>query len=243
MEATGLKPLIGITADRLREKDGIWNTHDYFQAVHNAGGIPVLLPFCQTEEDAAEILQRLDGILFSGGNDVDPYVYGEHPVEKMGAIDPERDVAELLLARVAVKRDMPILGICRGHQLLAVAFGGTLWQDIPSQMKDAIKHAYGGTPKWYPTHSVVLTPGTKLAELLGSNTQVNSRHHQAVKDVPQGWVASATAPDGLNEAIELPGARFCLAVQWHPENLSGKPYNFDAVFRAFVAAAGSGWNR
>lgn len=236
-----MKPLIGITADTLADlnRDGLWNTGDYFRAVQAAGGMPVLLPYLATEADAAELLNRLDGILFSGGPDVDPLIYGEQPHERNGAIAPERDTTELLLAKLALERDMPILGICRGHQLLAVAEGGTLWQDIPAQRPGSIKHSnQGSTPKWYPTHTVATTAGTKLAELFGAEVRVNSRHHQAVKDVPQGWVSSAVAADGINEAMEKPGARFCLSVQWHPENFTGKDYNFGKLFAAFVAAAG-----
>lgn len=234
-----MKPLIGITADRLRDgsHDGLWNTYDYFLAVQRAGGIPVLLPNVETEDDALALLNRLDGILFSGGPDVDPIHFGEEPVPGLGAIDPERDVTELLLARAALNASLPILGICRGHQLLAVAAGGTLWQDIPSQVKGALKHPHGGTPKWYPTHSITVTPGTRLERLLDGKTRINSRHHQAVKDVPAGWVESAKAPDGINEAMELPGERFVLSVQWHPENFQGRPYSFDAIFAALVEAA------
>jgi len=233
-----VKPLIGVTADTLHDvpgRDGLWNTADYFRAVQLAGGIPVLLPFIATETDAAAILDRLDGILFSGGPDVDPAVFGEAPHQKLGYVSPERDAAELLLAPMALKRDMPVLGICRGHQLLAIAEGGTLWQDIPSQVPSAIKHAHA-LPKWYPIHSVTVAPESRLAAILGTEVRVNSRHHQAVKDVPPGWVSSATAPDGLNEAMEKPGARFALSVQWHPENFAGREYNFDKLFAAFVAA-------
>lgn len=235
-----MKPLIGITADTMQDlnRDGLWNTADYFRAVQAAGGIPVLLPFVNTEADAAAILDRIDGILFSGGPDVDPLIYGEEPHRFMKAIAPERDTTELLLAKLAMQRDMPILGICRGHQLLAVAGSGTLWQDIPGQCPGAIKHGdQGSTPKWYPTHTVKVTAGTKLAELFGAEVRVNSRHHQAVKDVPQGWVESGVAPDGINEAMEKQGARFCLSVQWHPENFTGKDYNFGKLFAAFVTAA------
>lgn len=233
-----MKPLIGITACYLRElpnRDWIWNTNDYFRAVQNAGGIPVLLPFCETEAEAAEILERVDGILFSGGADVDPQVYGEQPHPKNGSISPERDVTELAMAKVALERNMPILGICRGHQLLAVAAGGTLWQDIPAQVPATIKHAQEA-PRWYPSHTVTAKPGTKLAELLGAEFKVNTFHHQAIKDLPPGWVSSAEAADGINEAMELPGAKFALSVQWHPENFTARAYNFDCIFQAFVNA-------
>lgn len=239
-----MRPLIGVTADRLRDipgRDGLWQTPDYFTAVQNAGGTPVLLPNLNTTAEAEALLDRLDGVLFSGGNDADPMHFGEQPHPKLGAVDPERDRTELLLARAAIRRDMPVLGICRGHQLLAIAFGGTLWQDIPSQVPEAIKHHYTtATPKWYATHTVAVSPGTVLERLLGSEVRVNSRHHQAVRTVPQGWVASAWSADGVNEAMELPGARFTVSVQWHPENATGRAdLNYDPLFDAFVAAAGS----
>lgn len=236
-----MRPLIGMTADRLQElpnRNWLWNTVDYFDAVKNAGGIPVLLPYITTEEEAEAILDRMDGILFSGGNDVDPSLYGEFPHQKLGNVDPDRDTTELLLAQAAMRRSLPILGICRGHQLLAVAGGGTLWQDIPAQVPGAIKHAHA-QPKWHPIHTVKATPGTRLEALLGAEFGVNSRHHQAVRDIPAGWVSSAVSPDEINEAMELPGERFVVSVQWHPENFTGRAYNFDRLFRAFVEAAGN----
>jgi putative glutamine amidotransferase len=233
-----MRPLIGITADILREpgRESLWNAVDYFRAVQRAGGIPVLLPYCETEAEATEIVARLDGILFSGGNDVDPLHFGEQPHPHLGLITPERDQAELLLARAALARDLPVLGICRGHQLLAVAAGGTLWQDVPSQVPGAIKHRQEA-PRWYPTHEVEIVPGSRLAAILGERVRVNSYHHQAVRTVPPGWTVTAVAPDGINEGMELPGGRFVLSVQWHPETFTGRSYNFDRLFTAFVTAA------
>ena len=233
-----MKPLIGITASMLRElpnRDWIWNTNDYFRAVQRAGGIPVLLPFCETTAEAAEILDRMDGLLLSGGGDVDPLLYGEQPHPQMGEISPERDVTELAYTQVALERDMPVLGICRGHQVLAVAAGGTLVQDIPAQVPGAIKHRQQA-PRWYPSHAVEAKPGTRLAELLGTEFKVNTYHHQSVKALPPEWVVSAVAADGVIEALEHPGYRFLLSVQWHPENFLGRAYNFDRLFTAFVEA-------
>jgi len=237
-----MKPLIGITPCALLEvpqRDWIYNPHDYSRAVQRAGGIPVLLPFVETDEAAAEVLARVDGLLLSGGEDLDPLLFGEMPHPQTGAIDPLRDTSELAYARVAMAQEKPVLGICRGHQVLAVAFGGTLWQDIPSQLPQAMKHAAAlpSQPKWYPTHPVRIEPETRLAALLGTSTRVNSRHHQSVKDLPPGWVLSATAPDGVIEAMEHPTARFALSVQWHPENFQGRDFNFDTLFRAFVDAS------
>ena len=235
-----MRPLIGITTcNRANEEPGqdwLYTPHDYFRAVWRAGGLPVMLPFVTDEEEAAQVLDRLDGLLLSGGGDLDPMLYGELPLPVTGSIEPERDQAELAYARVAVARDMAVLGICRGHQVLAVAFGGTLWQDIPAQVEGAIKHRQEA-PKNYPSHPVSILPGTRLAALLGTERRVNSRHHQAVKRVPEGWVASAHAPDGVIEAMEHPGRRFVLSVQWHPENHQGQPCNFDPLFDTFVEAA------
>ncbi|WP_374711921.1 gamma-glutamyl-gamma-aminobutyrate hydrolase family protein [Symbiobacterium terraclitae] len=235
-----MEPLIGVTASsRCLEEPGqdwLYIPHDYFRAIRRAGGIPVMLPLVADEAEAARVLDRLDGLLLSGGDDLDPSLYGELPLPGLGMVDPARDAAELAYARVAVARDMPTLGICRGHQVLAVAFGGTLWQDLPSQVPGCLKHKQQA-PKDHPTHPVSIAAGTRLAALLGAERRVNSRHHQAVKRVPDGWVESAVAPDGVNEAMEHPGRRFALSVQWHPENHQGRPYNFDPLFDAFIAAA------
>lgn len=236
-----MKPLIGLSGGILHEnpkREWIYTPVGYFESVQNAGAIPVLLPFCQTEAEAAEVLDRADGLLLTGGNDLDPQWYGEQPHPRNGEVTPERDISELMLTRVALQRDLPILGICRGHQVLAAACGGTLWQDIPSQVPGAIKHDQKG-PRWYRSHQVTIQPGTKLGGWLGTSRQVNSFHHQAVKDLPPGFVASATAPDGINEAMEHPGHRFLVSVQWHPENFVGRSDNFDRLFAAFVAACRS----
>lgn len=235
-----MKPLIGITASLLQEsnREWLWNTSDYFRAVQRAGGIPVLLPFCQSEDEAAEILDRIDGLLLSGGGDMDSLLYGEEPHPKNGTISPERDVTELAMTAVALRRQMTILGICRGHQVLAVAAGGTLVQDIPAQVPGAIKHRQEA-PRWYPTHTVKAAEGSRLAALLGADFKVNSYHHQSIKAVPPGWVTSAVAPDGVIEAIEHPEAKFMLAVQWHPENMAGQSDQFAALFEAFIAASRS----
>jgi putative glutamine amidotransferase len=232
------KPLIGVTACVLKEqpnRDWIWNTNDYMRAVQRAGGIPVLLPLTETETEASELLDHLDGLLLSGGADIDPQLYGEQPHPRNGQVSPERDANEIPLTRIALQRNLPIFGICRGHQVLAAAAGGTLWQDIPAQVTGALKHAQDG-PRWYASHVVTTTPGTKLAQLFGETFPVNSYHHQAVKELPPGFVSSGVAADGINEAIEHPGLRFVMSVQWHPENFQGRPYNFDALFKAFVKA-------
>lgn len=233
-----MKPLIGVTASLLREppqRNWVYNSADYFHAIQDAGGIPVLLPLISSDREAAEVLDRVDGLLLSGGGDMDPHYFGEEPHPQLGEITPERDIAELALTREALRRKLPIFGICRGHQVLAVAAGGTLHQDISARVPGAIKHQQQA-PRWYPSHSVTVKPGTMLNALLGNSFRVNSFHHQAVRSVPADWVVSATAPDGVIEALEHPGYRFVLSVQWHPESFVGRGDQFRRLFEAFLAA-------
>lgn len=233
-----MQPLIGITCSPHEEgaRNWLYQNRDYFTAVAKAGGLPVMLPLVDSEAAADALLDRVDGLLMSGGGDMDPRYYGEQPHPKLGTIEPERDQTELLLARRALARSMPILAICRGEQVLAVALGGTLWQDIPSQVPGALKHAQQA-PRWYATHGIRVEPGTRLAEILGATElSVNSFHHQAVRTLPPGFRLAAAAPDGIIEAFEAEHG-FALGIQWHPESFAPRGGEFDALFRAHAEAA------
>jgi putative glutamine amidotransferase len=223
-----MKPVVGIT--RCSRVD------DYVASVKRAGGEPVVL---DPTDDPARSLDRIDALLLSGGLDVDPALYGETP-HRATQVDPQRDRFEIPLSREAVARDMPVFAICRGVQVLNVAAGGTLVQDIPSEVTSALSHSID-VPKDHVAHEVQVTPGTRLAASLGRSTPletcaVNSRHHQAVGRVAPSFVVSAMSPDGVVEAIERPGATFCVGVQWHPENF-WRTGEFGGLFSAFVDAA------
>jgi putative glutamine amidotransferase len=213
--------------------------HDYEEAVRRAGGEVRILNY-DTDRPAA-VVKEVDGILLPGGDDVTPSLYGDQPHPKFEAAEPGRDAYELELAKRAGDADVPLFAICRGIQVLNVARGGTLVQDIPSQLPEAIPHEVRDTP-FTIAHDVWVSEGTLLHELLreridGDACPVNSRHHQAVQKIGEGLVVSATAPDGVIEAVEDPSKRFCLGVQWHPENFY-RTGEFRALFEAFVAAAG-----
>jgi putative glutamine amidotransferase len=213
--------------------------HDYEEAVRRAGGEVRILNY--DTDRPAEVVKEVDGILLPGGDDVTPSLYGDEPHPKFEAAEPGRDAYELELAKRAGDADVPLFAICRGIQVLNVARGGTLVQDIPSQLPDAIPHEVRDTP-FTIAHDVWVSEGTLLHELLreridGDACPVNSRHHQAVQKIGEGLVVSATAPDGVIEAVEDPSKRFCLGVQWHPENFY-RTGEFRALFEAFVAAAG-----
>ena len=212
--------------------------HDYEEAVRRAGGDPqVVAP------DAAsvkEVLANADAVLLPGGGDIDPSIYGEAVHTQFDAAEPGRDAFEVALARGALEADIPLLAICRGMQLLNVARGGTLFQDIPDQVPNAINHNVRDTPVSI-AHDVWMASGSLVERVMhdrldGDTYAVNSRHHQAVKNVGEGLVVSATAPDGVIEAIEDPTRRFCLGVQWHPENFY-RTGEFRELFEAFVSAA------
>lgn len=232
-----MKPIIGITSWIDYEKRQYFVPQEYAKAVEKAGGLPVILPPVETAEDAGRLIATIDGLLLSGGVDLDPAFWGEEPMPRMGKISPERDRSELLLTNKALALELPLLGICRGHQVLAVAGGGSLYQDIHSQVREVLKHSQDA-PRWYATHAVTVRPGTKMAAWLGGGTvRVNSFHHQAIRDLPKGFVVSAEAVDGIIEAIESTGHRFAVGVQWHPECFWNREDTFDPIFRAFVDAA------
>lgn len=212
--------------------------HDYEEAVRRAGGEVRILNY-ETDRPAA-VVKEVDGILLPGGDDVLPSLYGAAAHPTFDAAEPGRDAYELELARRAGDADVPLFAICRGIQVLNVARGGTLVQDIPSELPDAIPHEVRATPLTI-AHDVWVSEGTLLHGMLreridGDACPVNSRHHQAVQTVGSGLIVSATAPDGVIEAVEDPSKRFCVGVQWHPENFY-RTGEFRALFEAFVAAA------
>jgi len=206
----------------------------YSFACEKSGLLPLLLPVTGDEAVRAAQLDLLDGLLFSGGLDIRPSLYGEHDVHPATETEAGgRDEHEIALVRAAVARDLPIFAICRGLQVLNVALGGTLYQDLPTQVDTEWAHRQGPHSS-EKTHRTCVVPGSRLAGILsGSDTlPINSHHHQAAKDVAPGLVVTARADDGVVEALEKPDARFLLGVQWHPENL----YETDAPSRALFAA-------
>ncbi len=212
--------------------------HDYEEAVRRAGGEVRILHY-ETDSPAA-VVSEVDGLLLPGGDDVEPSLYGAQPHSTFDPAEPGRDAYELELARLAADGDLPLLAICRGIQVLNVARGGTLVQDIPSELPDTIPHVVRDTPHTI-AHDVWVSEGTLLHSLLrerieGDSCPVNSRHHQALQKVGDGLVVSATAPDGVVEAVEDPSKQFCLGVQWHPENFY-RTGEFRALFEGFVNAA------
>lgn len=244
------RPTVGIPTQTLQAIDGIpeglpasWVMNQrYYYAATEAGGVPWMVPLLHDDLETLRcVYERLDGILLAGGVDMDPTIYDEAPHPRLGNIDPARDTVELTLARWAIEDGKPLFGLCRGLQVLNVALGGSLHQDLDAEYPDAIKHDYfptTGFERDYLAHDVELAAGTILARTFGTRrVAVNSMHHQGVKRLGADLVASAIAPDGLIEAVELPGEDFVVGVQWHPEMLEEKDPRTRDLFRAFVDAA------
>ncbi|MGQ0600911.1 MAG: gamma-glutamyl-gamma-aminobutyrate hydrolase family protein [Anaerolineales bacterium] len=236
-----LLPLIGITVHP--DDDADRTSLDYLLAlivegVERAGGAPVLIPLNLRADTLRALYQRLDGVLFSGGGDMQPELYSATPHATMGGVSAERDRVEMSLMRWSVDEAKPFFGICRGAQVMNVTLGGTLYRDI-SEYIGAHKHTYDGeTAYTLRPHAVQVVEESTLAHILGQPmVTVNSLHHQAVREVAPGVAVSARAADGLVEAIELPQHPFALAVQWHPECLLDAPEML-GIFKAFVQAAG-----
>ncbi|HEX3687665.1 MAG TPA: gamma-glutamyl-gamma-aminobutyrate hydrolase family protein [Gaiellaceae bacterium] len=213
-----MRPLIGITTYLTRATFGAWEEEsalvpaDYVRAVERAGGRALLVP--PSDDAVEETLDALDGIVFSGGSDLDPATYGQERHEATGGIVEERDRAELALLRAALARDMPVLAVCRGSQVLNVALGGDLVQHLPEVIGDE-KHLQ--QPGEFSEHGVALEPETKLGELLGEHAPVKSHHHQGFGRIGEGLREAARSDDGTIEALEDPSRRFTLGVLWHPE--------------------------
>lgn len=227
---TTMQPIIGIT--RCSRLD------DYVASVEQAGGRARVL---DVSDSPRQVLQEIHGLLLTGGGDVDPVFYGEERHPSVEDAEPGRDEFEIDIARRAVDANLPLLAICRGAQVLNVAMGGTLVQDIPTAIETELPHSVN-EPKNLVAHQVVVTPDSKLHHALGAavteaeTCRVNSRHHQSVGKVGRGLTATATAPDGIVEAIEAPDAEFCIGVQWHPENF-WRTGEFNGLFESFVSTA------
>ena len=244
------RPLIGIPAQTLQAIDDIpeglphsWVMNSrYFTAAAEAGAAPVMIPlFVEDHDILREVYDRLDGVLLAGGVDMHPCAYGEPPHPRLGRTDQARDVVELALAKWAIADRKPILGLCRGSQVLNVALGGTLWQDIEAQVPTAIKHdclPNEGYARDFLAHEVAIAPGSRLhAAFAAPSVPVNSMHHQAVKILAPGLYASAHAPDGMVEAIESGTSHFLVGVQWHPEIFEDRDERTRQLFKSFVDAS------
>jgi putative glutamine amidotransferase len=234
-------PLIGITTSHFTTTtpllaDGV--NEAYIKAVQRAGGLPVLIPLVLTEVQLDDLASRLDGLLFTGGGDIDPARYDGLAHVAVYDIDQPRDDTEIYLVQRASRTGQPFLGICRGIQVINVALGGSLYSHIADQKADALKHDYyPGYPRGHHAHPVQVSADSRLAQILGTaQVEVNSLHHQGLENIAPSLKVTAYAPDQLVEAVELAGHPFGLGVQWHPEWLQEAP-EMRALFSALVGAA------
>lgn len=231
-----MKRVIGLIPLVDEARDSLWMLPGYMDGVAAAGGLPLMLPLTDDEAALMQLCDLCDGLLLTGGHDVSPCLYGQDRLPACGATSAGRDRMEAGLLRLAMRRDKPVLGICRGIQFINAALGGTLWQDLPSQRPSKVNHRQQ-PPYDAPAHEVTVLPDTPLMALLGEQTlAVNSYHHQAIRDLAAPLRPMALSPDGLVEAVWHPGQRFLWAVQWHPEFAWQSAPAAMAIFRAFVGA-------
>jgi putative glutamine amidotransferase len=243
-----MKPLIGITAyfveaserskNRVRgtyDQDFIMSSIDYAASIERAGGVPMIIPCTGNEKIIREYVQRLDGLLFSGGEDIHPKYYGQAIKRGMGRCVPVRDAFEMRLLEIALEYDKPILGICRGLQLINIAYGGTVFQDLNQMDFTSIEHSCVDLPKYTPCHDVEIYVNTHLYNMVQTpHLPVNTKHHQSIDGLGEGLIISAKAIDGVIEGIEDPNKRFLVGVQWHPEMMSEKDDIQGMIFDGFV---------
>ncbi len=228
------KPIIGLIPLADEEKDSYWMLPGYMNGIVRAGGIPIMLPLTHDEDILRRLSAVCEGFLFTGGHDIDPSLYGEQRLPQCGAVCRERDKMEQRLLSMAVAMNKPILGICRGIQMLNVFLGGTLYQDLPSQISSEAEH-HQKPPYNIPVHGIKILRESPLHELLGTNTlRVNSYHHQAVKDLSARLKPMAVSEDGITEAVYMPDRKFVWGVQWHPEFMDAEDEPSSAIFAELV---------
>ena len=234
------EPLVGVTTSITvgQSPERAYVNSAYLEAVQQAGGVPVLLPPQLSKASLERLVRGLDAVLLTGGGDVDPASFGETPHPTLYDVAPSRDTLETAVLHVALERGRPVLAVCRGLQVLNVALGGSLYQDVGTDPGTQVLHSQT-EPRDQPTHKVKVTAGSRLAETLGADElEVNSMHHQAIKRLGRGLTAVAWAPDQIVEGAELGDpARFVLGVQWHPEELVGHSEPARRLLAALVAAA------
>ena len=235
------KPFIGITTRNGKDPDGHPTTalqHTYTKAIVQAGGLPILIPSMLLEEDFLDLYSLVAGLLFTGGGDISLKYFNGSDHLRIAEVDEARDATEISLMRAAVHDGKPVLGICRGAQVMNVALGGTLYTHIPDQLKGALDHAYPGDLRCVLVHPVNVDETTRSAKIFGETLlNVNSLHHQGLKDIAPGLRATGYAPDGLVEVVEIPPHPYAMSVQWHPEWLTDQ-LSMQRLFKSFVDASG-----
>lgn len=232
------KPVIGLTTYQRERGAYCVVVTEYIESVFAAGGIPICIPTVESADDYEYYMEILDGIIFTGGVDINPSCYGEEPLKEINCITPSKDEYELGLFHKAYERKMPIFGICRGCQLINVGLGGSLYQDINSQIPGSFGHYPNNIPENELFHSVKLVEGSKLHGIMGSEVlKVNSFHHQAIKTLGKNLVVTAVSKDEITEAIESTEDRYLLGVQWHPECLTARYGIFLKLFSRLVQEA------
>ena len=229
-----MKAIVGVMPLWDEEKEDIRMLPAYMDGISQAGGLPILFPFTEDKQEVEQLADLCDGFLFTGGPDISPEYFHEPPLEELISVCPKRDALESLVLQTALERDKPVLGICRGIQVINVCLGGSLYQDIPTQYPTETVHRQP-PPFDKPIHDVIIEEGSPLQRCFGvDRVAVNSHHHQAIKSLAPALKAMAYSPDGLIEAVYMPQKRFLWAVQWHPERLYRTDIHSRELFQAFT---------